>query len=194
MTRRSVHDLGCVCGRHFRRALYHALDVTQQPGLRYAVLARVLNAVQCPSCERMARVDLPFLYNDAAKGQLIYVYPAEAEGEAHALEGQIVQVIGALQRGMPALEGLPRPTVMFGLDRLAELIAGGLSDEERPGSIHLDVRPGIRSERAGRLLAGRLAVQADGYVHSWREGGRLHLQILGPSGRLEAIALAGDEP
>src|SRR5579864_8450442 len=97
MTRRMIHDLGCTCGRHFRRVLYHSIDVTQQSGLRYAVLGGVLNSVQCPSCERMARVNLPFLYRDAAHGRLVYVYPEEAREQAGELGGQIVQLTQELE-------------------------------------------------------------------------------------------------
>src|SRR5919199_1002542 len=97
ITLRVMHDLGCPCGRHFRRALYHALDVTQQPGLRYAVLARVVNVVQCPSCERMARVSLPFLYQDAARGHFIYVCPEETEEQEGHFRGELVQWMSALE-------------------------------------------------------------------------------------------------
>lgn len=192
MTRRVIHDLGCICGRHFRRPLYHALNVTQQPGLRYAVLAGVLNVVQCPSCERIARVNLPFLYTDSAQGRLIYLYPEEVEEQADALQGQIVRMVDALEAGALAQEGLPRPTLMFGLERLAELIAADLSDDEQPGAITFDARPGIRPERAARLLAGRLAVQTGGYVYSWREGQRLHLQVLAPSAGMQQIVVTAD--
>jgi hypothetical protein len=189
ITHRVMHDLGCPCGRHFRRALYHALDVTQQPGLRYAVLAQVLNVVQCPSCERMARVSLPFLYQDAARGHFIYVCPEEAEEQEGQLRGQLLQWMSALEERVGTLEDLQPPTLMFGLERLAQLIRAELSDGEQPGSISFDVRPSIKTERAARTLAGRVALQTHGYVHSWREGGRLHLQILGPRARLEEATI-----
>src|SRR5438105_534925 len=134
-TLRVVHDLGCPCGRHFRRALYHALDVTQHPGLRYAVLAQILNVVQCPSCERMAHVDLPFLYHDAARGHFIYVCPEEAEEQAGQLQGQLVQMISALEKSVPTPRDLQPPMLIFGLERLAQLIRTELDDDEQPGSI-----------------------------------------------------------
>lgn len=188
MTRRVIHDLGCTCGRHFRRVLFHAVDVGQIPGLRYAVLADVLNTVQCPSCERAARVNLPFLYQDAAHGHLIYVYPIEAEDQAGELRGQIVQMIQNLE-GSAALDSQVRPTLLFGMDRLARLIDGELADGEEPGSVSFDVRPGVKPERAARVIAGRVALQAGGYVHDWREGGRLHLQIIGPRATLESMTI-----
>lgn len=189
MTRRVLHDLGCVCGRHFCRTLYHAIDVTQQTGLRYAVLAGVLNVVQCPSCERIARVNLPFLYRDSARGRLIYVYPAEAEEQADALQSQIVQMVDTLEAATPSPENLPRPTTLFGVERLSALIAGDLGEGENIGSIAFDVRPGIKSERTGRVLANRVALQAGGYAYGWREGGRLHLQVFGPSAALEQMTI-----
>jgi len=201
MTRRVVHDLGCVCGRHFRRALYHSLTVAEHPGLRYGVLAGVLNAAQCPSCERVARVNLPFLYQDNARDHLIYVYPLDTdedngEGERDGRgepRGQTAQMelVGAFDPSIPGIEDLPRPTVLFGLERLADIIADELTPDEQPGSIAFDVRPGLRSERTARLVANRLAGQTDGYVYAWRDGGRLHLQVLGPSGRLQE--LIGDD-
>jgi hypothetical protein len=184
-----MHDLGCPCGRHFRRALYHALDVTQQPGLRYAVLAQVVNVVQCPSCERLARVGLPFLYQDAARGHFIYVCPEKAEEQEGQLRGQLVQLISALEESAGARQDLQPPTLMFGLERLAQLVRAELSDGEQPGSLSFDVRPSLKAERAARALAGRVALQTNGYVHSWREGGRLHLQILGPRARLEEATI-----
>ena len=109
ITLRVMHDLGCRCGRHFRRALYHALDVAQQPGLRYAVLAQVVNVVQCPSCERLARVSLPFLYQDAPRGHFIYVCPEEAEEQEGQLRGRLVQLINALEESAGARQDLRRP-------------------------------------------------------------------------------------
>jgi hypothetical protein len=190
LTLRVMHDLGCPCGRHFRRALYHALDVTQQPGLRYAVLAQVVNVVQCPSCERLARVGLPFLYQDVARGHFIYVCPEEAEEQERQLRGQVARLMSALEERAGALEDLQPPTLMFGLQRLARLVRAELSDGEQPGSLSFDVRPSSKAERAARALAGRVALQTHGCVHSWREGGRLHLQILGPRARLEEVTIA----
>lgn len=185
-----MHDLGCVCGRHFRRVLYHSIDVTQHPGLRYAVLAGVLNTVQCPSCERIARVNLPFLYSDTARRRLSYVYPTEIDDTDGETRRQIVATIGALEEGEAADEGLPRPNLMFGLERLAELIAEDMSADEEPGSISFDVRPGIKPERAARVIASRVALQAGAYVYDWREGGRLHLQIVGPRALLEQMTIS----
>ena len=188
-TLRVMHDLGCPCGRHFRRALYHALDVTQHPGLRYAVLAQVVNVVQCPSCERVARVSLPFLYQDAARGHFIYVCPEEAEEQEGQLRGQLVQLMSALEESAGARQDLQPPALMFGLERLAQLVRTELSDGEQPGSLSFDVRPSLKAERTARALAGRVAHQTNGYVHSWREGGRLHLQILGPRARLDEATI-----
>lgn len=190
MTQRVLHDLGCVCGRHFRRVLYHAINVTQQPGLRYAVLGGVLNTVQCPSCERTARVNLPFLYQDSARSRLIYVYPSEEKDLSSEIHRQIAATVDALDESALLVEGLPRPSVLFGLERLAGLIERELEPGEEPGSVTFDVRPGIKPERAARVIAGRVAVQAGAYVHSWREGGRLHLQILGPRAQLEAMTIS----
>jgi hypothetical protein len=81
---------------------------------------------------------------------------------------------------------------MFGLERLANVIRDELDDGEQPGSIAFDSRPGKRPERAARILAARVALQTGGYVHSWREGGRLHLQILGPVNRLQEITVADE--
>lgn len=182
-----MHDLGCICGRHFRRPLYHAVDVRQQPGLRYAILAGVLNVVQCPSCERIARVDIPLLFQDAQGGRLLYVYPTPDALPIDQAGGGIARLAATSDDGV---EDAPRADMVFGLERLAETVADGLGRDERPGSITIDVRPGIRPERAGRIMANRVAIQIGGYVHSWREGGRLHLQILGPRALMEQITIS----
>ena len=190
MTRRVMHDLCCVCGRHFRRSLYHAVDVGQQPGLRYAVIAGVLNVVQCPSCERVARVNIPVLYHDPRGGRLLYVYPVEDDAQSDELRDQIARLGDVPDEDAAVASGTRRPTVMFGLERLAGTIADTLADAEQPGSITVDVRPGIKPERAGRIMVNRIALQIGGYVYSWREGGRLHLQILGPRSSMEQLTIS----
>ena len=194
-TLRVMHDLGCACGRHFRRPLFRALDVTAQPGLRYALLAGVLNVAQCPSCERVTTIDLPFLYDDEAHGHLFQVYPEGSEEESPESDTDTVRAVADAMRGRTVaaeLEGTRRPAVMNGVEPLVELITAELSEDEQPGSVLFDVRPGIRSERAARLLAGQIASGVDGYVHSWRECGRLHLDVMGPSERLENITVVSE--
>jgi len=187
-TLRVMHDLGCACGRHFRRPLFHAIDVAEQPGLRYALLAGVFNAAQCPSCERTASVDLAFLYRDEARGHLFQVRPDDGGDESDVADlDMLADALGASQA-----EGLRRAAVMTGVEPLVELIAAELDEDEQPGSIEFDVRPGIASERAARLMAGHIAAGVDGYVHAWREGGRLHLDVLGPTAKLEAITIVAD--
>lgn len=185
---RVMHDLGCACGRHFRRPLYHALDAAEQPGLRYALLAGVLNAVQCPACERTAVVGLPFLYGDEARGHLFQVYPdgegPDGPGESDG-GGGVRMIAGG--RDPRAAEGARGPAVMAGVAPLLGLIEAGLGEDEQPGSLVFDVRPGIASERLARHVAGQVAAEVSGYVHSWREGGRLHIDVLGPAERLESI-------
>jgi len=182
-TLRVMRDLGCACGRHFRRPLFHAIDVAEQPGLRYALLAGVFNAAQCPNCERTASVDVPFLYRDEAHGHLFQVWHDADESDAADLD-MLADALGASQSA-----NAHRAAAMTGVEPLVELIASELDEDEQPGSIEFDVRPGIASERAARLMAEHIAAGVDGYVHAWREGGRLHLDILGPTARLEAITV-----
>jgi len=193
MTRRIMHDLHCACGRHFRRWLYHALDVAEQPGLRYAVLGGVLNTVQCPSCECIARVDVPLLYRDASRGHLVYVYPAGSEESAGEIRGQIVKMVQDLRDSEPEADVMT-PSLMFGLEQLGAAIGDELDDDEKPGSVSFDVRPGTASERGARVLSGRVALHIGGCVYSWREGGRLHVRIIGPRKRLESVTLDDGKP
>jgi len=188
-TLRVMHDLGCACGRHFRRPLFHAIDVAEQPGLRYALLAGVFNTAQCPSCERTASVDLPFLYRDEAHSHLFQVRHDDGGDEADAAD-DLDMLADAL--GVSPSADLHGPAVMTGVEPLVELIAAELDEDEQPGSIEFDVRPGIASERAARLMAAHIAAGVDGYVHAWREGGRLHLDVLGPTAKLEAITIVTD--
>ncbi len=190
MTRFMVHDLGCACGRHFRRPLFHSLTATQTPGLRYAVLAGVFNTVQCPSCERIARVNLAFLYQDPSHNRLVYVYPLDnpdGDDNAEAVTRMRLYLSDALDAFPEETAGLPEPLVVFGLDQLAELIGEDMPDDEYLGSVFFDARPGARSERAARAVAARMAADAAGYVYSWREGGRLHLQVVASGKTLQEM-------
>lgn len=190
MTRFMVHDLSCSCGRHFRRPLFHSLTATRTPGLRYAVLAGVFNTVQCPSCERIARVNLAFLYQDPAHNRLVYVYPLDAldsENNTEAVGQMQVHLSDSLGIIPQEAEELPEPVVIFGMDQLAELIGEDMPGGEYLGSVFFDARPGARSEQAARAVAARVAADAGGYVHSWREGGRLHLQVVASGKTLQEM-------
>ena len=132
---------------------------------------------------------MPFLYDDEARGHLFQVYPTGVEMDAPGAE-TAPTIADALST--PMMDDSRRAAVIHSLEPLVELIGDELDDDEQPGSVLFDVRPGITSERTARLLANQIAANVDGYVHSWREGGRLHLDVMGPSARLETIRVVSD--
>jgi CpXC protein len=81
-TPRSVSvNYTCECGRTFQSTIHHAVNITLEPSLLYALLAGRLNVATCPNCGRRIPSDLPFLYHDMKRGLFAYVHPDGDLGE-----------------------------------------------------------------------------------------------------------------
>lgn len=65
----------CDCGREFTATVHHAVNVTLEPHLLYALLAGKLNVATCPNCGRQITSELPFIYHDMKRGLFAYVHP-----------------------------------------------------------------------------------------------------------------------
>src|SRR5579885_446725 len=86
MSRSTTHTLTCPCGQMFSSQVYDYVNVSQEPQLRYIVLAGLLNVATCPACGRRAAIARPFIYSDPAHHLLAYVHPqSDAPEEARQL-------------------------------------------------------------------------------------------------------------
>ncbi|MDQ2903158.1 MAG: CpXC domain-containing protein [Chloroflexota bacterium] len=139
--------------------------MVEDPRLRYAVLAGLLNVATCPSCGRRAATVRPFVYSDVPHNLLAYVHPeADAPEEARQiilekLRDVYMRVVDE-QEAQPeevsskvaGASEIPPLRVIFGTDQLHELINASLSADERLGRLALSTHSRNEAER-GQLLA-----------------------------------------
>jgi hypothetical protein len=86
MSRAKNYAFTCPCGEVFDVPIYEYVNVVEEPRLRYAVLAGLLNVATCPSCGRRAATTRPFVYADFPHDLLAYVHPqSDAPEEARQL-------------------------------------------------------------------------------------------------------------
>jgi hypothetical protein len=151
------------------------VNVAEDPLLRYVVLAGLVNVALCPNCGRRAAFATPFIYSDPTYGLLAYVHsrpniPEEArllileklrttykdivatqvQGEG-CKDGDSVNGGRAVALSPSQASQFPPLKVLFSLEKLADIINGVLSPEERLGKLALHTQS--RSEAArGQFL------------------------------------------
>ncbi|GAC1447098.1 MAG: hypothetical protein PVSMB4_01450 [Ktedonobacterales bacterium] len=84
----------CTCGTEWATTVHHAVNITLEPELLYALLEGTLNASSCPNCGRKVASALPFVYHDMKRGLFAYVHPQAGlpEEERDALLEQLRRV------------------------------------------------------------------------------------------------------
>ncbi|GHO44412.1 hypothetical protein KSX_25750 [Ktedonospora formicarum] len=143
------------------------MNVAKDPGLRYTVLAGLLNVSICPNCGQKGAVSIPFIYSDSAHNLLAYVHPrSDAPEEARLLILENLRSaydnVEALLNARDGADGqsehvatlspkqaqdLPPLQVVFGLDQLSVLVNGVLDPEERLGRLALSTQSRNDAER-----------------------------------------------
>ncbi len=128
----------CACGHVFKADLYQSANVTLNPELMKQILTGGMNVVVCPSCGACFHVEMPFLYHDMRKGEMIWVYPAARAADRAAVDEEVRKKWAELKRSMPPevrdkLEGhYGAVKVVFGMDALVEHIMADVSPEKKP--------------------------------------------------------------
>lgn len=74
-SRSTQTTFSCMCGTEWATTVYHAINITLEPDLLYALLEGTLNASSCPNCGRKIASALPFVYHDMKRGLFAYVHP-----------------------------------------------------------------------------------------------------------------------
>ncbi len=169
MSRATNYQLTCPCGRVFESPVYEYVNVAEEPQLRYAVLAGLLNVATCPDCGRRAATMHPFVYSDFPHNLLAYVHPqADAPEEARQLileklRDVYLSAVDEPDEGRAGgqdgdSEEIPPLRVIFGLDQLVAVINEGLSPDERLGRLALSTHSRSTAQRGQMLdIARRLA-------------------------------------
>lgn len=187
MSRSTTHSLTCPCGEVFEHTTYEYVNITQDPQLRYIVLAGMLNVATCPNCGRKAATGRPFIYSDPAHQLLAFVHPRhDAPQEARIVILEQLRTIynsivsetadqldpargtgDTLATDTPAqVLDTPQLQVVFGIDQLQELINAALDQSERLGRVALSTRSSAEAERGqmldiARKMAGEMGCQIE---------------------------------
>jgi hypothetical protein len=140
MSKPSEMNVTCACGRSFAAPLYQSANITIDPDLLKAILTGEMNVVTCPSCGSRFHVEVPFLYHDMSRGEMIWVYPLSRAADRAGVEEDIRRKWTELKRSMPPevrerLEEHYRTVkVVFGMDALVDHVMAEVSPDRNPSS------------------------------------------------------------
>ncbi|MBN1887820.1 MAG: CpXC domain-containing protein [Thermoflexales bacterium] len=114
--------------------LRQVVDVTEEPGLKNALLAGVLNAFRCSSCGNTASLASPFVYHDADKELAFIFMPMQAGIKEADQQRMIGSMTNAIMSKLPPEKRkayLLQPKQFFTLQNLVEAIleADGITKE-----------------------------------------------------------------
>jgi hypothetical protein len=129
-------DVTCACGRTFKAELYQSANVTLNPDLRRQILTGEMNVVDCPSCGAHFHVEMPFLYHDMARGEMIWVYPMALAADRASADEEARKKWQELKRSMPPEvrerleEHYDAVKILFGMDALVEHIMAAVSPDK----------------------------------------------------------------
>lgn len=133
-------DVTCACGHVFKAKLHQSANVTINPDLRRIILTGEMNVVTCPSCGARFHVEMPFLYHDMAKGEMVWVYPQARAGDSAAVDEEVRKRWAELKRSMPAevrdrlADHYRAVKVVFGMDALIEHIMADVTPDKNAAS------------------------------------------------------------
>jgi hypothetical protein len=123
MSAKMTQDVKCPCGEEFEAELWSSVNVRQDPDLREVVLAGRLNVVLCPRCGKALYAERLVLYHDPEASLLAFVYPYDLHKESARWKEKAAEDFKEAQEPLPQKERLSYlPEVLFGLDRLVELL------------------------------------------------------------------------
>ena len=133
-------DVTCACGHTFKAELYQSANVTLNPDLRKYILTGEMNIATCPECGAHFHVEMPFLYHDMAKGEMIWVYPLARAADRATVDEEVRKKWHQLKESMPpevrrVLEERYGPVrILFGMDALVEHIMADVSTDQNAAS------------------------------------------------------------
>ena len=122
MSQQQKYPIRCPkCRNEQEVELFDAVNVTEEPALREALMCNQLNAVTCPACEFIFQIHKSLLYHDAKRGFMIYWLPIPA-GAEEAGERQFAEMLLQLAAQQPDGALLPPVHLVFNRTELVERI------------------------------------------------------------------------
>lgn len=109
MSQQSTYEISCPQCRAVQHvSLHDAINVSESPELKAALMQNELNTVACEACGYSFRVDKALLYTDSEKRIIIYWMPGLQEA-GRPVHEQFQQAVQALHKSMP--EGIVPPEI-----------------------------------------------------------------------------------
>ena len=131
MSQQQEYQILCPqCGHEMKVALYDAVNVQAEPGLRDALMENRLNAVHCDACRFVFRVDKPLLYNDPGRNVLVYWFPTSEEQYDDGV-GKFQETVSQMSSLIPDDLHMPEIHLVFSRTELVErvfLLEAGLDE------------------------------------------------------------------
>ena len=112
-----------MCEHVFETSIFISVNVQDNPLLKEMILNGELNVIMCPECKNIFYFEEFLLYLDPAEELLVFVYPqmCEIEKERYIeIANQEFEMAQSLSEEDERIKY--KPKVVFGLDRLVELI------------------------------------------------------------------------
>ncbi|MBW7908319.1 MAG: CpXC domain-containing protein [Kiritimatiellae bacterium] len=131
MSQQSSYPIRCPkCAAEQTISLYDAINVAEDPLLRKQLLENKLNAVTCPDCGFLFRVDKNLVYSDAGRKLLIFLVPTPEEKYEQG-EEQFISMLSELSGMLPDDMNAPSVHLVFSRVELVErifLVEAGLDE------------------------------------------------------------------
>ncbi|HSR88487.1 MAG TPA: CpXC domain-containing protein, partial [Pontiella sp.] len=120
---KSCYNISCPsCGLQQQVDLHEAVNVSNDPQLKDALMQNRLNRVECPDCGSVFRVDMPLLYSDPQQNILIHWVPESAGMPREQILEEFDQTLEQMNEIMPDDVALPSVRLVLSRVELVELI------------------------------------------------------------------------
>ena len=121
----------CSCGHEFEVRLYRSVNTELSPDAIDDFLQFKLNRPECPACREVMWVDHPVLFNDMARGFMVWV-----------------GITGELERQLDEEEEDGAAPVVYADNYLAAITALAVFRGDPANAVLTGKRPGIEQSRA----------------------------------------------
>ena len=123
MSRQQTYSITCPsCGFQQEVALYEAINVSEDPQLKDALMQNWLNRVECPECSVTFRVDMPLLYSDPKHRMLIHWMPESDQMPRDRILDEFDQTLDRINEIVPEDVAVPAVRLVLTRVELVELI------------------------------------------------------------------------
>jgi hypothetical protein len=118
-----LEEIKCQCGETFEAELWNAINATEDPELKDALLCGEINIVRCPACGQMLYAEHFLLYHDPQNEMIAFVYPSTFADKREHWEKKMMDDFQSALVQMEDGEKINyEPVLLFGLDALTDIV------------------------------------------------------------------------